>query len=161
MDPYDEWPFRVAGDSAERWNRKKRAWVPVRGTLTGGYRLTTWKVGNRARRWLRDHTIIYICHHGSIPPGLEIDHINGIKDDNRIQNLRAVTHRENLGSARAMQGNWSGSRRKIPTEDYQMIASLPSDSHWEDMAQRYGCHKVALLGLRARLRAALGESGRK
>lgn len=34
-------------------------------------------------------------HYGDIPDGMEIDHINRIKDDNRIENLRVVTKRQN------------------------------------------------------------------
>ena len=35
-------------------------------------------------------------HHGPIPKGLEIDHINRNRSDNRIENLRAVTRSVNL-----------------------------------------------------------------
>ena len=31
-----------------------------------------------------------------IPEGFEIDHINTVRDDNRFENLRVVTHRDNL-----------------------------------------------------------------
>jgi len=37
-------------------------------------------------------------------PGLEVDHINARKDDNRRCNLRAVTHRHNLWCARRRVG---------------------------------------------------------
>lgn len=33
--------------------------------------------------------------HGPIPKGMHIDHINGDKHDNRIENLRCVTPRQN------------------------------------------------------------------
>lgn len=41
------------------------------------------------------HRIIYEMHNGQIPEGMEIDHINRIKTDNRIENLRLATRRQN------------------------------------------------------------------
>jgi len=40
--------------------------------------------------------VVYIMHHGSIPIGKHIDHINRDPLDNRIENLRAVTRSQNL-----------------------------------------------------------------
>ena len=41
------------------------------------------------------HRIIYAMVRGPIPDGLNLDHINGVRHDNRIENLRLVTHQEN------------------------------------------------------------------
>jgi hypothetical protein len=41
----------------------------------------------------RVHRLIFFWHHGVMPE--QIDHINGIRDDNRIENLRPATSSEN------------------------------------------------------------------
>lgn len=45
-------------------------------------------------RIYKAHRIVWLMKTGSWPAG-EIDHINGVKDDNRFANLRDVTHAEN------------------------------------------------------------------
>ena len=40
--------------------------------------------------------LVYEAFNGEIPMGMEIDHVNGKKDDNRISNLRVLTHAQNL-----------------------------------------------------------------
>lgn len=41
------------------------------------------------------HRLIWVMMNGEIPAGLEIDHINGVRSDNRLKNLRMVTDRQN------------------------------------------------------------------
>lgn len=48
---------------------------------------------------LAAHRVVYESVHGPIPKGKEINHINGVKDDNRIANLELVTPSENLRHA--------------------------------------------------------------
>ena len=55
-----------------------------------GYRVTKYK-----RKDYSVHRIIWLIVHGKWPTG-QIDHINGEKTDNRIENLRDVSLRENL-----------------------------------------------------------------
>lgn len=54
------------------------------------------------------HHIVWIMHGGEIPDGFEIDHINHIKSDNRIENLRLVRHSDNQKNMKRQERNSSG-----------------------------------------------------
>ena len=53
------------------------------------------------RKTYKLHRIVFYMFHGRDPGKKVIDHINGDKGDNRILNLRAVTHRQNLRNTKA------------------------------------------------------------
>ncbi|MDE1484279.1 HNH endonuclease [Xenorhabdus bovienii] len=57
---------------------------------------------------IRVHRAVWIFAHGSIPSSLYIDHINHIRDDNRIENLRLVTHLQNQKNQSMHSTNTSG-----------------------------------------------------
>ena len=54
----------------------------------------------------RAHRIIWLLSYGEMPD--EIDHINGIRDDNRLCNLRSVTRQENAQNSRLKNTNANG-----------------------------------------------------
>lgn len=51
-------------------------------------------------RTYQAHRLVWEACHGAIPPGMEINHKNGVKTDNRIENLELATSRENNVHAR-------------------------------------------------------------
>lgn len=51
------------------------------------------------------HRIIWEMINGEIQDGMEIDHINGIRNDNRIENLRVVNRSENQLNAKRRSGS--------------------------------------------------------
>ena len=54
------------------------------------------------------HRLIWILHNDAIPNDLQIDHINGVKDDNHIDNLRLVTPQENMWNLTKAKGySWN------------------------------------------------------
>ena len=64
-------------------------------------------------RYLREHRIVYLLNNPTMDQSLQIDHINGIKTDNRISNLRLVTATENLCNATRAKGYCWDTRRNV------------------------------------------------
>lgn len=86
----DEYQVYVS-DEGKVWNRKKRE---LKLEDINGYK--------RLSRHLDYHSVHIFVHRlvwetfvGVIPSNLQIDHINRIKDDNRLSNLRVATPSEN------------------------------------------------------------------
>jgi hypothetical protein len=50
-------------------------------------------------RKLGVHRLVYLVYKSEIPKGYEINHRNGVKDDNRIKNLEAVKPKQNMEHA--------------------------------------------------------------
>ncbi|HBV6026302.1 TPA: HNH endonuclease [Klebsiella aerogenes] len=79
---------------------------------TNGYRQVSVTIDGRCRH-IGAHRVAWILAHGVIPDGLQVDHINGIRDDNRLCNLRLVTNRENSHNRRSAKGyRWHKKRGK-------------------------------------------------
>jgi hypothetical protein len=91
------------------WRRDKgpakageRAGSPTPRHNRGGYR--TLKFDQKS---LKEHRVIWAIHHGTWPQG-EIDHINGMRDDNRLANLRDVPSEVNAINRQISAANTSG-----------------------------------------------------
>ena len=54
------------------------------------------------------HRLIYIYHNGDIPADIKIDHINSVREDNCIENLRLATSSQNQHNRSKSKNNSSG-----------------------------------------------------
>lgn len=77
--------------------------APIFSTHCEGY-LTCWVDG---KSYLM-HRLVWIYFHGFIPLKREIDHIDGNRSNNKIENLRLVTRGENNKNSRLYSNNTSG-----------------------------------------------------
>ena len=75
----------------ERFHKQSKKWYFVKGSNSNGY----LQIGIDGKSYLF-HRIIYKCFNPEMDSTLFIDHINRIRNDNRLENLRLVTRQENL-----------------------------------------------------------------
>ena len=52
--------------------------------------------------------LVYVLHNGPVPAGMVIDHFDGDKSNNRIDNLRCVTQQVNTQNTELSKSNTSG-----------------------------------------------------
>ncbi len=95
------------------------------------------------------HRAIWELLRGAIPAGMEIDHINGDRADNRIENLRAVDRSVNLKNKRTTPPNATGHRGVSRLPNGQFLARV-----WHGgRAHRLGVFATAEQAAAARLAA--------
>ena len=73
------------------------------GTLNNNY----YRVQINGKQY-RNHRIIFLMHHGFLPKHL--DHIDGNKLNNKIENLREATHSQNMMNVKIKKNNTSGTK---------------------------------------------------
>ena len=88
-------------------------WTSNRQRVKPGGRMGTIGVSGYRQvvidgRQYREHRLVWLWHHGSIPKSL--DHVNRIRDDNRIENLRPCTDSQNQANSKTHSDNSSGYR---------------------------------------------------
>jgi hypothetical protein len=145
-----QYPGYLFGSDGSVWSRKKPG--PGEG-LTDTWHLMKGQP-NRVSGYIQ-HAIRVNCKHlkryghrlileafvGPCPQGQEACHINGVKTDNRITNLRWDTRKEN-GADRARHGTAKGSNHggsKLIESDIHEIRSLRKKGlTLQAIAEKYG-----------------------
>ncbi|MFJ9318260.1 HNH endonuclease [Streptomyces globisporus] len=126
--------------------------IGERGTAIGyimstGYVHIALTEGKRVRR-VYAHRVIWEHAHGPIPDGMQINHVNGMKDDNRLSNLELVTpsgnarHAWDTGLAKPTNGIRNGSA-KLSSQQVQEIRRRQRGGEQQvALALEYGVSKA-------------------
>ena len=140
--------FRIRNGNLERINyhytNGKWAVVNNKKNHTGGYCQVRFNV-----RMVLYHVIVWILSTGKdIPQGMDIDHINGNKIDNRIDNLRIVTHRVNMQNRKTHRaGRLVGASYRKGHNDWQSKIVIDKTSikigYYKTEQEAHEAYKIA------------------
>lgn len=105
----------------------------------------------------QSHRFIWEAVHGPIPEGMQINHINGVKTDNRLVNLECVTpsgnrqHALATGLAPIVRGIQHGCAKLTEEQVYALRALFDSGLTATEIARRetyISRRQIALIGAR-------------
>jgi hypothetical protein len=96
-------------------------------------------------RTYRAHRLAWLYVYGEFPE-LQIDHINGVPDDNRIENLRIATLAENMRNLRKKRtgatSQFKGVSRRKGSEKWQAAIRVPGRKHQKHLGN-FDCEHEA------------------
>lgn len=109
-------------------------------THRGYYRVDLWK--QSIVKHYKVHRLVYEVFNGSIPEGLQVNHINEIKTDNRLENLNLMTAKENTNWGTGIERRAKKQSKAVLQFDLQdiLIKEYPSTHQVEretGFAQQY------------------------
>lgn len=133
------------------WNSKRPHTLIKKGDIAGHLNKISGYVEIRLlnKNW-KAHRLIWLYFYGNLPKG-SLDHINGIRNDNRIENLRLATTRENgqnrkehrcgklVGTKKTTSGKWVA-RIKINNKSIYLGTYLTQEEAHE--AYLNACYEI-------------------
>ena len=113
----------------KRWEEEKILKPKIE--KSGYQRVGLWK---NVGKWYLVHRLVYEAFVGDIPKGMQVNHINEIKSDNRLENLNLMTPKENTNwgsrneriSKKQTNGKCSKPVLQIDKNTNEIIAEFPS-----------------------------------
>ena len=104
--------------------------------ITNGY----YRIGlrkNGKRKFYQIHRLVYETFIGEIPQGIQVNHINEVKTDNRLENLNLMTPKENINWGTGIQRRAEKRKGKALSEEHKKKLS---ESHKGENHPNYGKH---------------------
>lgn len=104
----------------------------------------------KGRKYLA-HRLIFLMHHGYLPD--YVDHINGEKANNRIENLRECTLSQNRANSKTPQNNSSGFKGVVWHKDAgKWQAQVRTSGHYKYLGLYDDIEEAALVAQKGRER---------
>lgn len=134
-------------------NLGRVASTPRKGTPGGILRLSVDKRGyqtvnlwNGRGQTFRVHRIVTAAFLSPRPEGMTVNHINGVKADNRVANLEYVTRTENIRHARCVLQIGGMAQRKLSDEAVREIRAMSFENPGSlaKAARQYGVDTTTL-----------------
>lgn len=97
---------------------KEKLFTPYKNRC--GYLLVNFRK-NGKKTGYSVHTLVYSTFNGPIPDGMQVNHINEVKTDNRLENLNLMTPQENC--------NWGTRNERIG----KMVAQFDKEGNLVDI----------------------------
>ena len=121
----------------------------IRKTVVGnnGYiRVGLKKIDGKNTNYVTVHRLVALAFCGEYQEGFTVNHINGVKTDNRAENLEWCSSKNNVRHAYRL-GLRKNSHRKpvIPHEHKDMLKNeISSGKTYRELADHYGVHMSAM-----------------
>lgn len=146
--PIPHSPGYEVSDQGEVRNGQK---IYKGGINSNGYRSVMIKY-KKCNRSFKVHRLVMLAFHG--PSKLEVNHINGIKSDNRLENLEYVTRSENLKHAYTIglrdipKGEQKRNSKLKEIDIYAIFALLRNDLSDAYCGELFGVSRILISHIR-------------
>lgn len=141
-----------ASETGHIWSHAKNIWLSE-SKVPQGYVSVCLKSNGR-QVTSQVHRLVASAWIGERPAGLDVNHINGVKNDNRPCNLEYMTRKENVAHAMRMGlmkpsktrlKHIGISQRKLSLEQAAEIQKLYADGHLQKhLAVQFGVSKTTI-----------------
>lgn len=122
-------------------SHRNRKWLRVAVASHGYENVILFHDGRK--KGMLVHRLVYAAHVGPVPPRMDINHINGVKTDNRVGNLEVLTRKENMAHAvrigiYSSKGEAHGGARLTDAGVLDILARRAKGERVKDIASIYG-----------------------
>jgi HNH endonuclease/NUMOD4 motif len=123
-------------------------WKIRKQSASQGYRVIRLRIGKR-RIMKHVHRLVLLAFRGPCPRGMECCHKNGVRDDNRIDNLRWDTHSNNLADqinhGNSMRGEKNHHAKLTADKVRKILMRFRSGMGTTELAKSFGMHRSTML----------------